>query len=70
VAGQGPIGSNQIIPQRTIIDVALNYQISRAWSTQLSVINATDRVYMAARHPAGLRPGHPRGISLSLNYQY
>lgn len=70
VAGQGPIGPNQIIPQRTIIDLALNYQISEAWSTQLSVINATDQVYLAARHPAGLRPGHPRGISLSLNYRY
>ena len=69
IAGQGPIGQDQIIPQRTIIDVALNYQISTAWSTQLSVINATNKVYLAARHPAGLRPGHPRGISLSLNYQ-
>ena len=70
IAGQGPIGTDQIIPQRTIIDFALNYQISTAWNTQLSVVNATNEVYLAARHPAGLRPGHPRGISLSLNYQY
>jgi len=70
VAGGNLIPDDQKIPGRTIVDLAVNYQISPSWSTRCTVINALDQVYIAARHPAGLRPGHPRAISLSLNYQY
>ena len=70
VAGQGPIMEQEKIPQRTIVDFAANYQISSSWNVGLSVINALDQVYIAARHPAGLRPGHPRAVSINLNYQY
>jgi Fe(3+) dicitrate transport protein len=70
IAGQGLIDEAQKIPERTIVDFAVHYQITESWSTRCSVINALDQVYIAARHPAGLRPGHPRAISISLNYQY
>jgi Fe(3+) dicitrate transport protein len=70
MAGQGLIPDGQIIPQRTIVDLAANYKITPSWSAGISVINALDEVYIAARHPAGLRPGHPRAVSLNLNYQY
>lgn len=70
IAGQGLIQEDQRIPQRTIIDFAANYNITPSLSAGISVINALNEIYIAARHPAGLRPGHPRAISLSLNYQY
>ncbi len=70
MAGQGLIPDEQIIPQRTIVDLGANYKITPSWSAGISLINALDEVYIAARHPAGLRPGHPRAVSLNLNYQY
>ncbi len=70
VAGQGPILEQEKIPQRTIVDFAANYQISSSWNVGISIINALDEIYIAARHPAGLRPGHPRAVSINLNYQY
>ena len=70
VAGQDLIPNAQKIPARTLIDFAVTLQISPSWSTQVSVINALDEIYIAARHPAGLRPGHPRAFSLGLSYQY
>lgn len=70
VAGQDLIPNAQKIPARTMIDFAVTLQISPSWSTQVSVINALDEIYIAARHPAGLRPGHPRAFSLGLSYQY
>lgn len=70
MAGQGLISVDQKIPQRTVVDLSCNYQITSSLSTGLSIVNALDEIYIASFHPAGLRPGHPRAISLSLNYQY
>ena len=69
-AGQGGILPNELIPSRTIIDLSFNYQISPKLHSQISLINASNQRYLAARNPAGLRPGLPRSLTAALSYKY
>ena len=69
-AGHGPIPRDESIDARLLLDLKLEWSISdklRVWG---QLLNATDEVYVAARRPAGLRPGRPRaalfGLSLDL----
>lgn len=68
--GQGAIPKSSLIPANLIIDLGLKAQINKYLSITANIINATNRKYLASRHPAGLRPGHPFGIysGIILNY--
>ncbi len=58
-------GSDNLIPSLSTdshitADASAHYSLSRQVRLFASVLNATDAVYVAARRPAGVRPGTPR----------
>lgn len=61
-AGQGPILPQALIPARTIFDFSLRYELNNQVSFFTQANNLFNTAYVAARHPAGLRPGLPRSI--------
>lgn len=60
VAGSGSIAQDNRIESRTLVDIAAEYRVHDHASVFASLENATDQEYLAARRPAGLRPGKPR----------
>ena len=61
-AGQGPIEGSAAVENHLIWDLALGYRLAPGTRLTLDVKNLTDEIYLAARRPAGLRPGLPRSI--------
>lgn len=60
------------IPAYTRLDFGATYR-EKAWSTTLSLENATDRLYYASgveNRPAVIYPGAPRTLSLRLTYDF
>jgi Fe(3+) dicitrate transport protein len=68
--GKGPIPQGEGTDRHLILDFSARYHISPKISAYVSIKNLTDQVYIAARRPAGLRPGLPRtfeaGVSANL----
>ena len=60
--GQGKIAEREKIPAHIILDASLKLHINKIVTITLNAINLTDNKYIASRHPAGLRAGHPFGI--------
>ena len=69
LAGQGGIPDNQLIDARWILDAVANYKVSETVSAYVKIDNLLDEVYVAARRPAGLRPGMDRQVSVGVNIQ-
>lgn len=69
VAGQGSIPENEQIDSRIIIDLAGYYEVFDQAKMIFSAENITDKRYLVARRPAGLRPGAPRTMRIGLEYQ-
>jgi Fe(3+) dicitrate transport protein len=69
LAGQGGIPGNQLIDSRWVIDAIANYKISDKVSAYVKIDNLMDETYVAARRPAGLRPGMERQLSFGMNIQ-
>jgi len=69
VAGQGPLDSSEATDSRLIQNLTAEYRLTED-GTRLffTVENLTDRVYVAARHPAGLRPGLPRTFMAGIRF--
>lgn len=65
-AGKGTIPANQRVSGHTIVDFASAYHINKNISLSMNIINVLDEEFVVARRPAGLRPGHPFGMSLGL----
>lgn len=62
VAGRGPVPEEEGTSAATIWSAGTEFAVS-AWSTVFAgVENLTDEVYVAARRPAGARPGLPRTL--------
>lgn len=59
-AGQGPIPADELIEAHTVVDLGARYRLGELFEVFSQVRNVTDEVYVAARRPAGLRPGLPR----------
>jgi len=70
MAGSGDIPDDERIDSNFIIDVAAKYHLTSNLSFTGNVINALDNEYAVARVPSGLRPGHPFGAYLGLNFQF
>lgn len=70
MAGSGDIPNDERIDSNFILDVAAKYHLTSSLSLSGNVINALDHEYAVARVPAGLRPGHPFGAYLGLNFQF
>ncbi len=68
--GQGTIAEREKVPANLIFDASLNVFVNKYLTVRLNAINLTNRVYLASRHPAGLRAGHPFGIYAGANVQF
>ncbi len=69
LAGQGGIPGNQLIDAHWVLDAIANYKVNENVSAYVKIDNLLDEVYLAARRPAGIRPGMDRQISVGINIQ-
>lgn len=68
-AGQGAFDPSESIAARTIWDMMASWQFSERFSTYVKIDNLFDKTYIAARRPAGVRPGLPRTAYLGVTYR-
>ncbi|MGB5332189.1 MAG: TonB-dependent receptor [Woeseiaceae bacterium] len=68
-AGQGAYVPQETIESHTVWDMVAAYSITEKLSTYVKVDNLLDETYVAARRPAGVRPGLPRTAYLGLTYR-
>jgi Fe(3+) dicitrate transport protein len=61
-AGSGIIAENDFIQSNWTVDLAAEYKINKNLALYTNVMNLFDYEYVAARRPAGLRPGMPFAI--------
>jgi Fe(3+) dicitrate transport protein len=68
-AGQGAFVDTESIDARVVWDAVAAWNFTPKLSTYLKVDNLFDETYIAARRPAGVRPGLPRTAYLGLTYR-
>ena len=68
-AGQGAFIPEESIDSHVVWDMVAAWQLTPQLSTYLKVDNLFDETYIAARRPAGVRPGLPRTAYLGLTYR-
>ena len=68
-AGQGAFDPAESIKSRVVWDLLGTWQFTPQLSTYVKVDNLLDETYIAARRPAGLRPGLPRTAYLGFTYR-
>jgi Fe(3+) dicitrate transport protein len=68
-AGQGAFVPEESIDSHVVWDMVAAWQFTPQLSTYLKVDNLFDETYVAARRPAGVRPGLPRTAYLGLTYR-
>lgn len=61
-AGQGSIASSDSIDERWVVDATAAWRIAPSTEVYLRVDNVFDETYLAARRPAGLRPGQSQTV--------
>ena len=69
-AGQGSIPREELIPSRFLVDLGGDYQITPQLKAYARVRNLTDEIYLAARRPAGLRPGMPQTVVAGFSFGF
>ena len=69
-AGSGPIPRRESTDSRLLVDLKVEYGLSERFKLWGQLINATNEVYVAARRPAGLRPGRPRAALFGLSLEF
>lgn len=70
VAGQGPIPDREASEARMLLNLTAQYHLNEEGTRLfLSVQNLTDNTYIAARQPAGVRPGLPRTIMAGIRFR-
>lgn len=74
-AGQGAIAETERVGGATVVDASVEYAAFRTPDGRRVALfargqNLTDAVYVAARRPAGLRPGLPRTLALGLRARF
>jgi Fe(3+) dicitrate transport protein len=70
LAGSGDIPNDALVASNFIIDFSAKYHFSKYLSATGNVINMLDETYAVSRVPAGLRPGHPFGANLGLEFRF
>lgn len=70
LAGSGDIPNNERVDSNFILDFSAKYHINKKLSLTTNVINLLDETYAVSRVPAGLRPGHPFGANLGLEFRF
>ena len=69
VAGQGPVPANEAIGSHVVWDILGSLRLTDSFSAYAKVDNLLDETYVAARRPAGLRPGLERTAYVGLTYR-
>jgi Fe(3+) dicitrate transport protein len=69
VAGQGPFVADRTIDSHVVWDLVGRYRFTEQLGAYFKVDNLFDETYLAARRPAGLRPGLERMAWVGLNYR-
>ena len=68
-AGQGAFVPEETVDSHVVWDMVAAWQFTPQLSTYVKVDNLFDETYVAARRPAGVRPGLPRTAYLGLTYR-
>jgi Fe(3+) dicitrate transport protein len=69
-AGQGSGEADEGIASHVVLDAAAHYLVADRYRLSVQVRNLTDEIYVAARRPAGLRPGLSRTVLLGLSLDF
>ncbi|MDA0781505.1 MAG: TonB-dependent receptor [Rickettsiales bacterium] len=70
VAGSGSIPSGSGTDEHIILDIAGEYEVYKNTRVFATLHNVTDEEYVAARRPAGARPGAPRTLLAGLKLKF
>lgn len=70
LAGAGDIPDDERVDSNFIVDFSAKYHFNKKLSLTGNVINLFDATYAVSRVPAGLRPGHPFGANLGLEFRF
>jgi Fe(3+) dicitrate transport protein len=65
-AGSGPIPANELIEAHWVLDAAAEYKLLENVTAFTTIDNLLDETYVAARRPAGSRPGMPLTVMAGL----
>jgi Fe(3+) dicitrate transport protein len=68
-AGQGPYLPEESIDSHLIVDFVAAYNLTQNLATYVKIDNLLDETYVAARRPAGVRPGLPRTAYVGITYR-
>ena len=68
-AGQGAYEPNESIDSHIVWDAIATWNLTESLATYLKVDNLFDESYIAARRPAGVRPGLPRTAYVGLTFR-
>ena len=66
-AGSGPLMPSYATEAHFTLDASVHQRLNKHFTIYLSGNNLTNSVYIAARRPAGVRPGAPRILRLGLS---
>ncbi|MDH3265388.1 MAG: TonB-dependent receptor, partial [Gammaproteobacteria bacterium] len=69
VAGQGAPAAGESTRSHAVWDLVAAWQFTPKLSSYIKVDNLLDETYIAARRPAGARPGLPRTAYLGITYR-
>lgn len=67
-AGQGEYEPQETIASHVVWDMIATWRFTESLSTYLKIDNLFDETYIAARRPAGVRPGLPRTAYIGLTF--
>lgn len=70
VAGQGDIIERESTDAHFLLGASADYAITNTVKLFAGIRNLTDEVYIAARRPAGVRPGLPRTINIGIKTEF
>jgi Fe(3+) dicitrate transport protein len=70
IAGQGPIAPGTGTDSRVLVDLAARVRLVGDLELIGRLRNVTDETYVAARRPAGARPGLPRTAIVGLSWTF
>jgi Fe(3+) dicitrate transport protein len=68
-AGQGAYLPGETIDSHVVMDFMAAFSLTQNLATYVKVDNLLDETYIAARRPAGVRPGLPRTAYLGITYR-
>ena len=68
-AGQGGFEPRESVADHVVWDMVASWQFTERLASYLKVDNLLDETYIAARRPAGVRPGLPRTAYVGLTYR-